>query len=44
MTFKAHAGPYEGSIVDELIADRRREAVQEEAETEEWLARIGQSK
>lgn len=31
-------GPYEGSVVDELIADRREEAEEEEERrTQEWL-------
>lgn len=35
--FRAMIGPYEGSIVDELIADRRREAEEEDRRTREWL-------
>jgi len=34
--FRAMVGPYEGSLVDELIAERRREAAQEEADLLEW--------
>lgn len=35
--FRAMIGPYEGSMVDELIADRRREAEEEDRRTREWL-------
>ena len=30
-TFREMMGPYEGSVVDEFIADRRREAAEEDA-------------
>lgn len=35
----AMSKPYKGSIVDDLLAERRAEAAREEAEHEEWLAR-----
>lgn len=35
--FRAMIGPYQGSMVDELIADRRREAEEEDRRTREWL-------
>ena len=41
--FRAMIAPYEGSIVDELIADRRREAAMEDAETQAWLERNGKA-
>lgn len=34
--FREMVGSYEGSMVDELIAERRAEADQEDAEFEEW--------
>lgn len=35
----AMSKPYAGSVVDELLADRRAEAARERVEHEEWLAR-----
>ena len=37
--FAAMSKPYSGSVVDDLLAERRAEAAREEAEHEEWLAR-----
>ncbi len=37
-TFKAMVGAYEGSMVDDLIADRRREAAREEEALARWQA------
>lgn len=38
--FRAMLPPdYKGSLVDELIADRRAEAAREDAEMEKWLDR-----
>jgi AbrB family looped-hinge helix DNA binding protein len=37
-TFKAMVGSYEGSMVDELIADRRREAALEDETLARWQA------
>lgn len=39
-TFRRLRGPDTGgSVVDELLAERREEACREEAKTQEWLAR-----
>lgn len=35
--FREAIGPYEGSVVDSLIADRRVEAVREGEEMKQWL-------
>lgn len=35
-TFRAMVGPYDGSMVDELIADRRREAAREDEALTRW--------
>jgi AbrB family looped-hinge helix DNA binding protein len=37
--FKSMVGPYEGSMVDTLVAEREREAAEEERRTQEWLDR-----
>ncbi|WP_066658834.1 MULTISPECIES: AbrB/MazE/SpoVT family DNA-binding domain-containing protein [unclassified Sphingomonas] len=42
--FKAMVGPYEGSLVDEFIADKRREAEEEDRRTQEWLAEYHKTK
>nr|WP_213980204.1 AbrB/MazE/SpoVT family DNA-binding domain-containing protein [Sphingomonas sp. dw_22] len=39
--FRAMVGPYEGSLVDELIAERRREAAMEDEQEEALRAKIG---
>ena len=40
--FKAMVGDYQGSAVDELLAERRTEAEREEAEIEAWKNRLDQ--
>lgn len=35
----AMSKPYSGSVVNDLLAERRSEAAQERAEHQEWLAR-----
>jgi len=35
--FREMIGPYEGSMVDDFIAEKRAEAAQEDAEIEDWL-------
>lgn len=42
--FRALIGPYEGSVVDELIAERREEAAREEAENAEWEKKAAERK
>ncbi len=37
--FRAMTGNYQGSMVDDLIAQRRSEAAREDAEFDEWQAR-----
>lgn len=37
--FKSMIGPYEGSMIDALVAEREREAAEEERRTQEWLDR-----
>ena len=39
--FREMVGDYKGSMVDELIADRRAEAAREDAEHEEWARARG---
>ncbi|MES2443138.1 MAG: AbrB/MazE/SpoVT family DNA-binding domain-containing protein [Pseudomonadota bacterium] len=35
--FREMIGPYEGSMVDEFIAEKRAEAAREDAEIEQWV-------
>lgn len=42
--FRAMVGPYEGSLVDGLIAEREREAAEEERRTQQWLDRYHSAK
>jgi bifunctional DNA-binding transcriptional regulator/antitoxin component of YhaV-PrlF toxin-antitoxin module len=42
--FRAQVGPYEGSMVDDFIAEKRLEAEDEERRTREWLAKYHPSK
>src|SRR5688572_14939272 len=42
--FKAMIGPYQGSKVDDFVADKHREVEEEEQRTREWLEAYHKSK